>query len=100
MPPIRTRSDTMYGQADLGSSRYVVLYLAQVGWLALGAYLYSHAYWPSSCNPDSFLKVYSCSFALPENRGWVEASLMTWLWSTPILVVLEVMRRSQRARRR
>lgn len=90
----------MYGSADLGFSRYVLLYFTQACWLALGVYLFSHAYWPSSCTPDTFLRVYTCSFALPENRGWVEAALLTWLWSTPILVALDVMRRMNRVKRR
>jgi hypothetical protein len=37
---------------------------------------------------------------LAEQRGWIESSLMTWLWSTPILVALELMRHYERIRAR
>ena len=50
--------------------------------------------------PDGFLEVYQCSIKLADNRGWVESSLMTWLWSTPILVALEFMRHYNRFRAR
>lgn len=80
-----------YGEFDL--SRFVILYLAQVGWLGLGIYLYNGAFWPSSCTPGNMLEVYACSFELPESGGWREAALLTWLWSTPMLVALEVSRR-------
>lgn len=82
-----------HGYADLGMSRYFALYVAQAGWFALGFLLFSRAYWPSACQPTDFLQVYQCSIRLPEGRGWVESSLMTWLWSTPLLIILEIQRR-------
>jgi hypothetical protein len=93
----------LHGNGEVAVSRYFALYLAQVGWLVLGVYLFAHAYWPSSCRPETFLEVYSCSMRLAENRGWIETGLMTWLWSTPILLTLEAMRhydRFQQRRRR
>ncbi len=63
-------------------------------------YLLTHAYWPSVCRPETLLKVYQCSAHLPENRGWIEAGLMTWLWSTPLLLALELLRRFQKPVRR
>ena len=90
----------LHGNGDVAVSRYFALYAAQVGWLGLGAYLFANAYWPSSCNPDSFLEIYQCSMRLADNRGWIESSLMTWLWSTPILVALEVRRHYERFRAR
>lgn len=88
----------LHGNGDVAVSRYFALYLAQAGWLALGAYLFANAYWPSTCRPDSFIAVYECSMRLADQRGWIESSLMTWLWSTPILVALELMRQYDRIR--
>jgi hypothetical protein len=87
------RANKYHGIADLGVSRYLVLYGTQLGWLLLGVYLLRNAYWPSTCTPTDILEVYTCSMRLPESRHWVEAALLTWLWSTPILVALDVSRR-------
>ena len=65
-----------------------------------GAYLLANAYWPSTCKPDTLTKIYSCSFRLADNHGWVETVLMTWLWSTPLLIALEISRRLQKPERR
>lgn len=89
-----------HGSADVAVSRYFALYVTQIGWIALGVYLLKHAYWPSTCQPDTFMKLVTCSIRLPENRGWIEAGLMTWLWSTPLLVALEVSRRLRLASER
>jgi len=83
----------LHAAAPVGISRYFALYLTQLGWIVLGAYLLANAYWPSTCRPDDVLDVYRCSFVLANGRGWVEAALMTWLWSTPLLVALEISRR-------
>ncbi len=82
------RFPTHHGYGDVRITRYLALYLAQAGWIALGIYLYFHAMWPPSCMPDNLWGVYACSIYLPENGGWQEASLLTWLWATPILVML------------
>lgn len=87
------RFPTHHGYGDVGVSRFLVLYVAQVAWFGLGIYLYSDAYWPSSCQPENIIEIYGCSMRLPENGGWREASLLTWLWATPILIMLEVSRR-------
>ncbi len=97
---VNTRNTFLHGQAQVATSRYFALYLTQLGWMALGAYLLSHAYWPSTCKPDDFVTLYGCSVHLPDNRGWVEAALMTWLWSTPLLVALEILRRFNKPERR
>lgn len=81
------------GNVEVAVSRYFALYAAQTGWLLLGAYLLSNAYWPSTCQPADLIEIYSCSGHLPDNRGWVESALATWLWSTPILLALEILRR-------
>jgi hypothetical protein len=96
----RTKQPELYGVSPVGLSRYFALYFTQAGWLLLGFYLLANAYWPSSCRPNGLLQVYGCSVMLPEGRGWVEATLMTWLWTTPFLIVLEVMRRFKRHERR
>ncbi len=89
----------LHGNGEVAASRYLVLYLAQIGWLLLGAYLLANAYWPSTCTPDTLLEIYACSGRLGEQRGWIETTLMTWLWSTPLLIALEVLRRVDRFRR-
>jgi hypothetical protein len=91
VPTIRTGK--YHGKADLGTSQYVAMYLAQAGWIALGVYLLKNAYWPSSCQPLGPVEVFTCSVRLPESRDWIEAALFTWLWSTPILVLLDLSRR-------
>ena len=90
----------LHGNGELAVSRYFALYLAQAGWVALGVYLFMNAYWPSTCRPHGFLEIYECSMRLADQRGWIESSLMTWLWSTPILVALEFMRHYNRFRGR
>lgn len=87
------RDSIFYGVKTVPVSRYFALYFAQAGWLLLGAYLFSKAYWPSTCTPGTLFQVYGCSVRLPETRNWVETALLTWLWSTPILLALEVSRR-------
>lgn len=87
------RFPTNHGHAELNMSRYIALYTAQIGWFALGVFLYWGAFWPSTCTPENVLEIYSCSMRLPESGGWREAALLTWLWATPILFLLEVSRR-------
>ena len=87
------RGTKYHGTPDLGMSRYFTLYVTQMGWLLLGIYLLKNAYWPSSCRPTGIIEIYTCSMRLPESRNWVEAALLTWLWSTPILLALDVIRR-------
>jgi len=95
------KTPELYGVAPVGISRYFALYFTQIGWLLLGLYLLMHAYWPSTCRPDGVLKAYTCSAMLAEGETtWVEPALMTWLWTTPFLLVLEVMRRFKKQERR
>ena|SRR5690606_13327473 len=88
----------MHGKGEVAVSRYFALYLAQASWIALGAYLLNHAFWPSTCQPETLMDIYGCSARLAEQRGWIESTLMTWLWSTPILIALEILRRIDRFR--
>ena len=90
----------LHGNGDVAVSRYFALYLAQAGWLALGAYLFVNSYWPSTCQPDNLFEVYGCSMRLADQRGWIESALMTWLWSTPLLVALEFSRQYGRYQQR
>lgn len=83
----------IYGETPVAVSRYFALYLTQIGWLVLGLYLMRNAVWPSTCQPGDVIEVYSCSGRLADQRGWMESALMTWLWTTPILVALEITRR-------
>jgi hypothetical protein len=95
-PIIRGRK--YHGMADLGMSRYVTLYITQIGWLLLGLYFLRNAWWPSSCSPRSIYnlyQIYACSPRLPESRHFMETALFTWLWTTPILILLDVSRRYQ-----
>ena len=82
-----------HGVADLGLSRYLVLYVTQIGWVLLGVYFLRNAYWPSTCMPSTLLQVYSCSNHLPESRRFIETALFTWLWCTPLLILLDLSRR-------
>ncbi|GGD59943.1 hypothetical protein GRI62_00480 [Erythrobacter arachoides] len=90
------RFPTHHGYGEIGLSRFFMLYVAQAVWLGLGVYLLLHAYWPSTCTPHNPIEVYACSMRLPENGGWREAALLTWLWATPILIALEISRRMRR----
>lgn len=92
------RFPTHHGYGEVRHSRYFALYAAQVGWFALGVFLYWDAIWPSTCTPENLFDVYACSMMLPESGGWREASLLTWLWSTPMLVMLEISRRMGKSR--
>ena len=83
----------LHGNGEVAVSRYFVLYLAQAGWLVLGYFLLRNAAWPSACRPDTFTRFVTCSMQLADNRGWIESSLMTWVWSTPLLAALEISRR-------
>jgi hypothetical protein len=83
----------LHGNGEVAVSRYFALYLAQAGWLVLGIYLMQNAIWPSSCRPDTLGRFVTCSMRLADNRGWIESALMTWVWSTPLLVGLELSRR-------
>ena len=97
----RNRQPELYGVAPVGISRYFALYFTQIGWLLLGAYLLANAYWPSTCRPHDVLQVYTCSGHLAEGQStWIEAALMTWLWSTPLLASLEILRRFNKPQRR
>lgn len=87
------RANKYHGVPDHGLSRYLALYIAQIGWIVLGAYFLRNAYWPSSCAPRTLLQVFTCSPRLPESRHFIETALFTWLWSTPILVLLDLSRR-------
>ncbi len=87
------RFRTYHGHGEVRASRYVVLYVAQLCWVVLGAYLSVIATWPSTCTPENLLEVYPCAMRLPETGHWPEAALFTWLWTTPILLLLEISRR-------
>jgi hypothetical protein len=87
------RGRKYHGVPDHGLSRYLVLYIAQLGWILLGIYFLRNAYWPSSCTPKTLIEIYACSTRLPESRHFVETALFTWLWTTPILILLDVSRR-------
>ena len=64
----------MHGKSEVATSRYFALYLAQACWIALGAYLLAHAYWPSTCRPDTFLEIYGCSGRLGEQHHQAQAN--------------------------
>ena len=97
----RTKQPELYGVEPIGISRYFALYLSQACWVLLGAYLLANAYWPSTCRPENLLQIYGCSARLAEGQStWIEAALMTWLWTTPFLAVLEIMRRFRKHERR
>ena len=97
---VNSRHSRNNGLGEVGLTRFFALYVTQFGWVALGVYLLTHAYWPSACTPKSIVEVYECSASLPDNRGWIEAALMTWLWSTPLLLALELLRRFEKQVRR
>jgi hypothetical protein len=51
------RARKYHGVADLGLSRYLVLYTTQIGWVVLGLYLLKNAYWPSVCTPRTLMQI-------------------------------------------
>lgn len=87
------RANKYHGTAEHALSRYFALYVAQAGWILLGVYFLRNAYWPSSCTPHTITEVYLCSPRLPESRHFIETALSTWLWTTPILILLDISRR-------
>src|SRR6187399_785373 len=97
---VNSRHSRNNGLGEITFTRYFALYFTQIGWVALGVYLLTHAFWPSACTPTTLLEVYKCSALLPDSRGWIEAALMTWLWSTPLLLALELLRRFEKPVRR
>ena len=97
--PGSKRFPTHHGYGEVRVSRYFVLYLAQIGWLVLGAWLFTTAMWPSACQPDSVVRLVTCSIHLPDSGGWREAALLTWMWSTPMLMALELSRRINKTER-
>lgn len=89
-----------FGVAPVAISRFFALYAAQIGWIVLGVFLLSNAVWPSACQPTTVTRFVTCSIHLPDNRGWIESALLTWLWVTPMLVALEISRRLNAPKRR
>ncbi|OYX65763.1 MAG: hypothetical protein B7Y88_07590 [Sphingomonadales bacterium 32-64-17] len=87
------RFPTHHGYGEVKVSRYVALFVVLLGWVGLGVYLHFTAFWPSTCRPDNLFEIYACSMRLPESGHWREAALLTWLWGTPILFLLELSRR-------
>ena len=94
----QNRFPTHHGYGEVKVSRYLVLYIAQLGWVMLGVHLFAITMWPSACSPNDLLQVVTCSIQLPEMGGWQQAALFTWLWTTPLLLALEISRRISRAR--
>lgn len=85
--------DRHHGLGDPGLPRYFALYVAQAGWLVLGYWLLRAAQWPSTCTPAGLSELYGCAGRLPESGRWHEYALLTWLWATPLLVLLDLARR-------
>ena len=90
----------LHGNGDVGVSRYFALYLAQAAGWRSASICWSTPTGPRPASRTPLLEVYSCSMRLAEQRGWIELALMTWLWSTPILVALEVLRHYGRYQQR
>jgi len=87
------RANKYHGMSDLGMSRYLALYIAQLGWVLLGVHFLRLTYWPSTCPPRTIYQAYVCSLRLPESRHFVETASFMWLWTTPILILLDLSRR-------
>jgi hypothetical protein len=87
------QAETHNGLGDPPPSRYILLLARWAIWLMLGAWLLYQASWPSACQPGDLVEIYACSSRLPESGGWLEGALLTWLWSSPILVALDLVRR-------
>lgn len=89
-----------HGLGDPALSRYGALHLGLACWIALGVALFSMAVWPSTCTPADVIEAFTCSPRLPESGRWVESALLTWLWSSPILALLEISRRIEKREER
>ena len=59
----------------------------------LGIYLLVGAVWPSACQPINPFEIYSCAAQLPMSGRWQEAALLAWLWISPLMLALVVLRR-------
>lgn len=81
---------------EFGAIRFTVFVLAIVLWIGFGLWLREVAVYPARCPGLGVVEAYECSFELPATRGWHESALFVWLWSTPILFILEVSRRLAR----
>ena len=84
---------------DLPGAREVrvgIYLVAMALWAVAGVLLYLLAEWPSTCAPDGLAELYTCSPRLPESGRWIEAGLLTWLWATPMVLLLEFTRRLRR----
>jgi len=90
------RLDSSSLRSSPPADRSVASLVARGAWLVFGALLLAFARWPPSCIPAGWadvIGVYRCSLRLGEQRGWIEAALLTWLWATPILASMAVLRR-------
>ena len=74
----------------MSAAHYVGLVVPALSWALFGYYVFGQAYWPSSCQPSGLIEIYVCSVRLPENPGWIQLALLTWLWATPLLVGLRL----------
>ena len=78
---------------EFGPIRFTVFVLGTLMWIGFGVFLYQTATYPARCPGLNLVNAYVCSFELPTTRGWRESALFVWLWSTPILLVMEALRR-------
>ena len=81
----------MKDSSPVSTGRYMVLVVPGLAWALFGYYLFARAYWPSTCQPSGLTRIYECSVRLPENPGWVQLALLTWLWATPLLLAMRVL---------
>lgn len=84
---------------EWGPLRFVLLMLCVLSWVGLGYYLLATATYPARCPGDTLYGLYECSFELPTTRGWHESALFLWLWATPLLLLMEISRRSNKPQR-
>ena len=82
--------------SELGTARFLLVNLALFGWIALFFMLAVIARWPAECGMDGILQTYRCTVPLAATGGAAEIALAAWLWATPLLVILFIVRRARR----
>ena len=84
--------------SELGTTRFLLVNLALFGWIALFFTLAIAVEWPAGCGIDGIVQTYRCTVPLAATGSPAAIALAAWLWATPLLVILFIVRRARRPR--